>query len=41
MSGAKVSVPKAEDFNQSHVICIYNNDWLNQADVISMERAIR
>jgi hypothetical protein len=37
MSGAKVSVPKAEDFNQSHVICIYNN----QADVISMERAIR
>jgi hypothetical protein len=23
------------------VICIYNDDWLNQDDVISMERAIR
>jgi len=25
----------------SNVICVYNNNWLNQDDVISIERTIR
>ena len=39
-TGAKVSTANMGNTG-SNVICVYNNNWLNQDDVISIERTIR